>query len=90
MRNRSPSSSILSLFAAIGFTACLVAQNAMPQKTATATAASARDFTGVWEGQMSNGLTTKGAEAPLTSWGQAQSTTRRHTPSPGPRSAYSS
>lgn len=73
MSNRSVLISILSLFVLMAGSPCLFAQSAMPAKAASLTApASARDFTGVWEGNGSNGLTAKGAEAPLTAWGQAQ------------------
>lgn len=73
MRNRSATISILSLLTAAGFSLCLFAQNAMPPKAGESqSAAPARDFTGVWEGQMSNGLTAKGSEAPLTAWGIEQ------------------
>ncbi len=73
MRNRFSTISILMVFAAAGVVPCLFAQNDVPPKGADVpVAGSPRDFTGVWEGQMMNGLTAKGAEAPLTAWGQAQ------------------
>jgi len=78
MRNRSILVSIVPLFAVLATSFCLSAQNAMPPKAANApAAASARDFTGVWEGNGSNGLTAKGTEAPLTAWGQAQMTANK-------------
>jgi hypothetical protein len=78
MRNRSIMIAILLLLASIGLSSSLSAQNAAPPKAPSASAAApARDFSGVWDIGNANGLTARGAEAPLTEWGKQQMATNK-------------
>jgi hypothetical protein len=81
MRWRPVTVSALAVLTAVGFSSSLLAQNAAPPtaaavsntSNATKDPSSARDFSGVWtQDRMSNSLTEKGTEAPLTAWGKAQ------------------
>lgn len=72
MKSRPTMVSILALLTLIAFSPRVSAQSTMPAAANASSAASVPDLSGVWSGVMSNSLTTKGTEAPLSAWGLAQ------------------
>ena len=70
MKSRPAMFFLLALLATMAFSPRVSAQSATPAPEANS--ASVPDLSGVWSGVMSNSLTERGTEPPLTAWGLAR------------------